>query len=364
MTGNEGQELRERLGGALDVIEPSPAPLGAVLRQGRAIRRKRRAGIAASIAVAAGIAIAVPSLLPSRSAPQPASPPKPVITVHPGRISVPGEIAYGTVNGKPWKIVLGKDGSVRSPGFAIAGSGFAQVSLDPGQDASFGGMGNEHLFNHFGPVRRDVVSLSVTLSDGRVLVLRPVELFGRPYVGFQAPVQLAITKVVANGPYGELGYAVAFKGMVENWLRTDEPVPPVVTARIASGVTGGKAWSVTGYAGPWGLCFALVDPVDGNGADCLPSPPHSSRPVKLIEAGASRAPEAGLVLGWAAPDVASYRLSLAGGGTESVPIVTLAGQRYFAFGDARPADVTGWAAYDAGGQVLASGSGAPSLGKS
>lgn len=362
MTGNEGQELRERLGGALDVIEPSPAPLGAVLRQGKAIRRKRRAGIAACIAVAAGIAIAVPSLLPNRSAPQPASPPKPVITVHPGRTSVPGEIAYGTVNGEPWKIVLGKDGSVRSPGFAIAGSGYAQFSLGPGQDASFAGMGNEHLVNHFGQVRRDVVTLSVSLSDGRVLVLRPVELFGRSYVGFQVPAQLAITKMVANGPYGELGYAVAFKGMVANWLRTDEPVPPMITARIASGVTDGKTWSITGYAGPWGLCFSVID-LAANTTDCMPSSPSGRQPIRLMMTDLGTASQPGDFIGRVAPDVASMRLSLAGGRTETVPAVTLAGRKYVGLAYPASAGITGWAVYDAAGHALASGSGAPSLGK-
>jgi hypothetical protein len=360
MTGNEGKELRERLGGALDVIEPSPAPLGAVLRQGKAIRRRRRAGIAASIAVAAGIAVAVPSLLPNRSAPQPVSPPKPVITVHPGRSTVPGEIAYGTVNGKPWKIVLDKGGIVRSPGFSIDGDNLRQSPLEHGADAEFSQMGNGSLLNSYGPVRRDVVSLSVTLSDRTVLVLRPVELFGRPYVAFQAPARLAITKVVANGPYGELGYAVAFKGIVQNWLRTDQPVPPMITARIASGVTDGKTWSITGYSGPAGFCFDVVGPVEG-GPGCSGEGGPVTRPVQIMLEASDPGHPPDFLLGQVQPDVARLELSLAGGQTVTLRAVELARGKYFGYLNPAAPRLLSWAAYDAAGHKLASGTGAELL---
>ncbi|HEY2550844.1 MAG TPA: hypothetical protein VGI64_09735 [Streptosporangiaceae bacterium] len=355
MTGNESQELRERLGGALEVIEPSPAPLGAVLRQGKTIRRRRRAGIAAGVAVAVGIAAAVPSLLPHGAALQPVSPPRPVITVHPGRSSVPGEIAHGTVNGKPWKVVLGKDASVRSTGLPIDAS-VPGPQLSAGHDADFSSTGNARVTSTYGRVRRDVTSLAVTLSDETVLTLRPVTLYGRPYVAFQAPTRLTITKVVAYGPYGELGYAVAFKGMVNQWLRSDQPVPPLVTARIATGVADGKTWSITGYSGPAGLCFDVVGPSEG-GPSCFGDVGPVSRPVEIMEVASDPGHPPDFYLGRVQPDVARLELLLAGGQAVNLRPLELAGVKYFGYLNNAAPRLLGWAAYDAAGNQLASGSG-------
>ena len=58
MSVNDEREIAERLGGALRASMPSPAPVGAVLRKGRAIRARRRiaAGLTAAAAVAAVLA--------------------------------------------------------------------------------------------------------------------------------------------------------------------------------------------------------------------------------------------------------------------------------------------------------------------
>src|SRR5215831_15875155 len=55
MSIDDERDFAERLGGALRARVPSPAPVEAVLRKGRAIRVRRRiaAGVAAAAAVAA-----------------------------------------------------------------------------------------------------------------------------------------------------------------------------------------------------------------------------------------------------------------------------------------------------------------------
>jgi hypothetical protein len=63
------RDLSERLSGALDAITPSPAPVGATLRNGKLIRAGRNIGITAGLAVAAGLVVAAPGLVhqPARS---------------------------------------------------------------------------------------------------------------------------------------------------------------------------------------------------------------------------------------------------------------------------------------------------------
>jgi hypothetical protein len=70
------RELSERLSGVLDAITPSPAPVGAALRNGKLIRARRNIGITAGLAVAAGLVVAMPGLLhhPAHSGVSPVGP--------------------------------------------------------------------------------------------------------------------------------------------------------------------------------------------------------------------------------------------------------------------------------------------------
>jgi hypothetical protein len=74
------RELSERLGGVLDAITPSSAPVGAALRDGKLIRARRNVGITAALAVAAGFVVAMPALLHQPARPG-ATPVRPTVTV-------------------------------------------------------------------------------------------------------------------------------------------------------------------------------------------------------------------------------------------------------------------------------------------
>ena len=57
MSTSAEQELRQRLSAVLDEMTPGPAPVGAVIRRGRAVRRRRIAGAtAAALAAVAAVA--------------------------------------------------------------------------------------------------------------------------------------------------------------------------------------------------------------------------------------------------------------------------------------------------------------------
>ena len=82
------RDLRERLGGVLDAITPSPAPVGATLRNGKIIRAGRNIGITAGLAVGAGLVVAAPALLHQPARPE-VSPVRPMVMVCP---SVPHSV--------------------------------------------------------------------------------------------------------------------------------------------------------------------------------------------------------------------------------------------------------------------------------
>jgi hypothetical protein len=82
------RDLSERLSGVLDAITPSPAPVGATLRNGKLIRARRNIGITAGLAVAAGLVVAAPGLLHQPARPG-VSPVRPVVMVRQLCPSVP-----------------------------------------------------------------------------------------------------------------------------------------------------------------------------------------------------------------------------------------------------------------------------------
>jgi hypothetical protein len=82
------RDLRERLDGALDAITPSPAPVGATLRNGKIIRAGRNIGIAAGLAIGAGLVVAAPALLHQPARPG-VSPVRPTVMVRKLCPSVP-----------------------------------------------------------------------------------------------------------------------------------------------------------------------------------------------------------------------------------------------------------------------------------
>ncbi|MGO9080681.1 MAG: hypothetical protein ACLQDY_16815, partial [Streptosporangiaceae bacterium] len=202
MSIRDEQELRARLHGALDPVTPPPAPVGAAIRQGRAIRRRRQAAVAIAAAVLTAAAVIIPQLvhLPAR---QPASPRPPVVKVHPpGRGAPAGQISWGTINGRHWQV------SAQQPAggyqcFDFSGNRcpeYVQASvLGPaGSPASFQNDGPFDGTQYaVGSVRRDVARLRVVLQDGTVLTLRPVPRYGRRWVAFAVPGQLAVAKIIA-----------------------------------------------------------------------------------------------------------------------------------------------------------------------
>ena len=117
-------DLRDRLDDMLAKLAPSPAPIEAAMRQGKRIRWRRRATAAAGLAMVIAAAAIVPSAVHFGAAPEPATTHRGVhnsVTVQPsGPHSPEGEIALGTINGKPWRITISKPDSIGQQCFQSA----------------------------------------------------------------------------------------------------------------------------------------------------------------------------------------------------------------------------------------------------
>ena len=125
---------------------------------------------------------------------------------------------------------------------------------------------NSVAAGYAGEVAANVSYVTVTFTNGTVLTLQPVTVYGNRYVAFATPAN-AVARVTAYSALGEIATSVAFAPtgqgifMSNAWLRPGQRGLPLVTGTIGSGTIDGKAWSATAYQGPWGICVGLGNEV-------------------------------------------------------------------------------------------------------
>ena len=245
--------------------------------------RWRAASLAAGItaAVIAGVLIRV--VVPTHAT---ASKVDYTVTVHPPGPHAPAnEIAYGTVNGKSWQILMAKtSGNASNTGYQDC-----TYETGPAVDTAFlnlfdmpcwpptgatpadpvvyglgmmqgGGQGG-YALGWSAVMASNVSYVTVTLTNGTVLTLHPVTVYGGRYIAYAVPPG-AVTRVTAYSPRGEIASAVAFTGhgaafVPGTFLRPGQRGLPVATGQIGSGTVYGKSWSATAYLGPWGICTSV-----------------------------------------------------------------------------------------------------------
>lgn len=340
MSIDDEREVRQRLGAALDTITPSPAPVAATLRRGRAVRVRRRVGVAAGLAVAVGIVLTGPAVVHQVVRQVPLSPGPQTATLDAaGPVARHGVIGSGTIDGKSWRLVAqkpGADGVAKDQCFLAQGAAATSQSCVPASPSAggaddpvgFATLSSGHGQVLWGPVAPQVTRLTVALGNGTVLVVHPTEAYGQRYAAFAIPLPLAITRVVAYVGQAELRHAVPFNGasgaVIAAWLRPGQPGLPRSRELIGSGDADGRAWSEAVHVGPWGYCLTGVL---GNCFDTV-SRSLGNGVSGYTGLGPGRT---NWVVGTAGTAVDHVRVTLSGGQSLRVPAVRAGGPRFFAF---------------------------------
>jgi hypothetical protein len=351
------QEIRERLR-MLGTVDVSPAPYLTAVRRGKSVRLRRRVFAAAGAAAVILLGVLVPRL----ALPAGQGAPRYDVTVHqPGRGSAPGQVAWGTINGKRWQIRV------------IAGQGFSGGCAIIGQDlecgpAITGAAQRQVSFTtvtsggtqfQLAAVGAEVTRVVVTLGNGTTLDLRPTSLNGKRWVGFAAPTRLPVRWATSFAGQRELGYAIPYNGTdgatFVSWLSPGQRGAARVAYRVGSGTLGGASWSASAYDGPWGVCVESVGAVSW----CAPSA-ADVRPAGALTSYLTCSPGSRGV--WfaatAGPDVATVRFSLSDGSSLRVPAAGIgSGSKVYVFAVANGVRLLRWTALDAAGKKVGSGPG-------
>jgi hypothetical protein len=370
-TGNDMylEHLRGELIAALDDVTPPAAPTAAVKRKGKAIRNRRRVGVAAGLAVAIIAAVLVPGLLRQPKAQVPVTPEhkNPKVTVSTiGRSAQRGLIAQGAIDGKPWRITLHWMDKNLCVGISAKSPNAVCEGLPDRVPASWPvaleGTGDGRVNEFDGIASGQVRRVSITLSDGVVLELRPVWFAGRSWIGVELPAKLAVTRAVAYSRTRELAYAVPFIAVrgdlptFVDWLRPNEPVPGEIVREIGSGVSAGRRWSVTVHVGPWGVCAVPVIAAGaGTSTGCWSA---SVKRYGVLMSGGLPAQLPLWAVGAARPSVSYLLLTMTDGSTRRVRVVQVGNVRLYAVVITNGPRIAHWAAYDAAGHRLYRGQGA------
>lgn len=334
--------LRDRLDDMLAMLAPSPAPAEAAIRMGKRIRWRRRASAAAGLAVVIAAAAIVPSAVHVGAPPAPATtyrgPQYSVTEQLPGPHSPQGEIAQGTINGKSWRYMAYEPGTVslggtRQSGLCLQGVGPALGGKEPmlcGQAPGPGGPGTPMGFGcggncvaMVGGVTAEVSYATVTLTNGTVLTLHPVQARGGRYVAFAAP-RGTVTMVVAYSRHGEIAssapYNVDGVPSFGAWYPPGQHGPARASAVIGTGTFDGIAWSIRLSFGPSGECVDF-----GGMPACGPYTRPAGTAIVQYSVSAGLSSAIAEFLGSAAPAVSRIAIEFPGGKTVVRP-VTVAGR--------------------------------------
>lgn len=359
------QELRDRLSGLLDEVEPCPAPVASTVRRGRGIRRRRVAGAAASLAVIVAAAALLPGLLRPAGHVSPSGPLRYKVTVQqPESGWKPGTVAAGVTDGRPWKFIAA--GTHDFPTVSVQGRvGMSQFDNEwsrpsPASLLSETGTGRPGFVEIFGTVSRSVTRLVVDLTGGKAVTLTPVAYKGNRWVGLIIPARLPVIRAIAHSAARELAYAVPFQGIQLNvWWRPGQAVPARVTKVVGSGVVDGTAWHVMAEIGPWGYCYVYLHGSVCEDSRSSPEVTPTSKLVAYISCGpavGSKAPYLGIAAARALVQTVVLRYS--DGTSASFRTAWVNGGRVFAYTVPQHASVISTHEYGTAGQLIGSTSGA------
>lgn len=366
MSVQNEHDIRKGLADLLGGVTPHPAPVASAIRQGAAIRMRRRISAAAVLAVIAAGAAITPVLLHARTASPVSKTAHYTVAMYPlGTTAVHGVIAAGVTNGKRWKIITSGPG--RQPDYQVSGpagmGSFFTAPIPVGQPVGTSNSSVKGFTSIIGTVSPDVANVTVSLPNKELLRLSPVTWNRRRWIGLVLPSDVPIVRAVAYSRHGrELAYSIPFgNSEFVVWWHPGEAGPARVSKTIGTGWFNDVRWKVTAQFGPWGYCYTFA-----SGSTCLDSmvSPEVLRPGQLIspvECGPLGGTKSGPIIGITAVagNVGSVRLTFSGGATASFPSAEVGDGRSLGYAIPAHHRVIRSTAYSPVGQIVGSTSGAP-----
>lgn len=372
MTSTEDRELRQRIGGLVQSVRPSPAPVDQIIRRGRAVRL-RRAGVAAGCLGLAGI-IAAAAMLAPRGGGEPVLP----VSVPANDTAGPGGVfASGIAGGHAWRLAvqdIADPGYRCLPGITINGTDADPLYPGSGNSAAVTlGPANPGVGFAFVQLPADIGGLIVNGREHLPAVT--VHACGERYrvVGFAYPLTGTLHLTVASAPPGAATDYVVPMPMVSPaqpaaadmwqtagmWNNVGLIGAETATAVLAAGGPSGRGWWIQLMFGAGGDCYEFgspeAPPAPQIGACGPVSTPEGAETIMALPLGYPD-PDNGAI-GYAvqvSPATARLAATLSDGSTRLVTPRVVDGRKYAAFVVGKSVRVRRLAWLNAAGREFAS----------
>jgi hypothetical protein len=264
-----------------------------------------------------------------------------------------GVIASGTINSKAWRLRLTTKSSKYGPCSRPPSGWYLDCTEQIGGLLKYAHPEPVDIWDYgsefFGPVRDDVDRVALRLSDGAVVVLHPVEVFGHLWIGVILPPGLGPAKAVAYSRSAELAHSIPFHDTVGDrygflsWLPAGDEGP----RRMTKVVRGGGLTLVL-HTGPWGNWLT------GRGETWPFAVGYS--PNGALSGGYGLPRTVPMAFPWPARYMT---LEMSDGTTRHVRLVQGAGVGFAIIRAARNPSINEWSVFDGHGRRLSGGGGAP-----
>jgi hypothetical protein len=377
LTPTEDRDLRRAMHGALQSMQPPPAPLETIIRRSNSIRLRRAGAAAAALGLAGVIAIAGLAWRGGSPAANPAT--VPLAPVVPG-----GVIAHGTADGRPWRLAVQ---DIADPGYvclpAITLDGTDADPVYPNQDTGAVvalGSAQPGVGFAFVQVPSDVNGIVVN-GDTSVPAVTVAACGLRYHVaGFAYSLAKPLRVTVANPPPN---WRPAFTMPVVSiqppsthptpespglWINTVSALGEADAGALAWGtLPDGQEWVINLQFGTGGDCYRF-QASNSHGSTqmgyCGPvSTPDGPETIMALPLGF---PDSGTgATGYAvqvSPGTDQLTATLSNGSTESAAFCVVAGRNYAAFVVPNPLRLTKLTWFDAQGHTIASTTALPQYG--
>jgi hypothetical protein len=374
------RDLRRALHDTLQSVSPPPAPLEAIIRRGRRIRRRRTGAAAGSIALAGILAVA--ALAPRASAPRPsASPP----TASPGPVVPSGVIAHGTADGHPWQLAvqdIADPGYACLPAITLNGTDADPVYPDPVTGAAVA-LGPALPGVGFGFVQLPADVSGIVVNGTVSVPAVTVAACGFRYhvAGFAYSLARPVQVTVANPP---ADWPPAFTMPVVStqppsttttpetaglWINGGSVRGAAAQYTLAWGsLRDGQEWVIKLQFGTGGDCYEFDAPSSLGSAQmgyCGPvSTPDGPETIVALPIGFPY-PGTGSATGYAvqvSPATAQLAVTLSDGSSQTPDFCVVDGRTYAAFVVPSPLHLSRLTWLDASGRVMASTTALPRYG--
>jgi hypothetical protein len=372
MTATEERQLRRALHGTLQSVQPSPAPLETIVRQGKGIRLRRAGAAVGSVALAGILAVAALAL---HGSPGPANPASiPLSPVVPG-----GVIAHGTADGHAWRLAvqnIADPGYTCLPAITINGTDADPVYPDPDTGAAVA-LGPSLPGIGFGFVQLPPDISGIVVNGDVNVPAVTVAACGFRYrlAGFAYSLARPLRVTMANPPTVFTMPLVSIQRPSTHttpetaglWINTSSARGEAASYTLAWGtLANGQEWVIKLQFGTGGDCYELDGPSSLGSTQmgyCGPvSTPDGPETIMALPLGFPTGTGATGYAVQVSPGTDRLTATLSNGSSVPATFCVVAGRKYAAFIVPSPLHLSRLAWLDARGRVMASTTAVPQYG--